>query len=441
MNPLRFLKHKFVRDTATLQVGTVLTTIGNFVSTIALAQLLGERQQGELFVAIGLYSLLWLLLGQGVVAATVSQVAAASARGLPEKGAAWLAFLAKAYVAIGCVLVPLGYFALPWLAKVFESSGDVTRWALWLCCTPLLEMPRVVACAGLQGTRRMLPLAQIENTQEAARVFLVVIGALLTNSPAGPIMGTLASSAIGSIVAIELYREARKDAGAALPSTREIARQMRDVPLRAGLPLGMKMGLVRSIDALNVKVLPTLLLKKFGSNEWVAYLRIAQTFLAVPLLFMQGLSRTALPVLSDLAGMRDMQRFKRTFVRASLLGGAFISAGVLIALLFVPWVLQRFFPASYGDPVWLLCLILLPGMLVMSFSIANDTFYLVTNTLRAGVAICVVGLIVNTLVMAWLGALYSTRGVAWGLSFTMASAAMHYAYAAWYFRTRRELGG
>jgi O-antigen/teichoic acid export membrane protein len=440
VKPLRYLNNKFVRDTATLQVGTVLTTIGNFASTLALAHLLGENQQGELFVAIGLYSLLWLLMGQGVVAATVSQVAAASARGMPEKTAAWLAFLAKAYVAIGCVLLPLGYFALPWLARVFGSGGDITRWALWMCATPLLEMPRIVACAGLQGTRRMLPLAQIENTQEAARVFLVVIGALITNSPAGPIVGTLASSAIGSIVAIEIYRTARKSAGAALPSPREIARQVRDVPLRAGLPLGMKMGLVRSIDALNVKVLPTLLLKKFGSNEWVAYLRIAQTFLAVPLLFMQGLSRTALPVLSDLAGLRDMQRFKRTFVRASLLGGAFISAGVLTSLLFVPWILQHFFPASYGDPVWILCLILLPGMLVMSFSIANDTFYLVTNTLRAGIVICVIGLAVNTIVMAELGALYSIRGVAWGLSFTMASAAAHYVFAAWYFRTHRELG-
>jgi O-antigen/teichoic acid export membrane protein len=440
VNPLRYLKHKFVRDTATLQVGTVLNTIGNFASTLALAYLLGEKQQGELFIAISLYSLLWLLLGQGPVAATISQVAAANARGLPEKGAAWLAFLAKAYVAIGILLVPLGYFALPYLALVFHGGEDVARWAWWLCWTPLFELPRIVAGAGLQATRRMLPLAQLENTQEAARVFLVAVGALITSSPAGAILGTLASSVIGSIVGIELYRSARRDGGTPLPSPRAILSVMRDVPLRAGLPLGMKMGLVRSIDALNVKVLPNLLLSKFGSSEWVAYLRIAQTFMAVPLLFMQGLSRTALPVLSDLAGLRDMQRFKRTFIRASLLGGAFISAGVLASLLFVPWILERFFPQSYGGPVWFLCLILLPGMLVMSFSIANDTFYLVTNTLRAGVVICVLGLVVNTAVMTALGAWYSTPGVAWGLSFTMASAAMHYAYAAWYFRTRREIG-
>jgi O-antigen/teichoic acid export membrane protein len=439
--PRRFLEHKFVRDTATLQIGTVLNSIGNFASTLALTHLLGAAHQGELFTAIALYSLLWLLLGQGVVAATVSQVAAASARGMSEKAAAWLALLAKAHLSIGVVLVPLGYLVLPWLATAIGGNENDARWAWWLCWTPFLEMPRVVACAGLQGTRRMLPLAQIENTQEAARVFLVVLGALITDSPLGPVIGTLVASAIGSIVAIELFRVARRDGGAKLPSPREIVKQVRDVPLRAALPLGMKMGLVRSVDALNVKVVPLLLVRKFGSSESVAYLRIAQTFMSIPLLFMQGLSRTTLPVLSDLAGLRDMQRFKRTFVRASLLGGAFISTGILIAVVFLPWILQPpLFPESYCKPVWIMCLILLPGFLVMSFSIANDTFYLVTNTLRAGVVICVIGLVVNVIVMSVLGHLYSTKGVAWGLSFTMASAATHYVFAAWYFRTHRELG-
>ena len=95
--------------------------------------MLGAAHQGELFTAISLYSLLWLLLGQGLVAATVSQVAAATARGIPEKAAAWLALLAKGYLAIGCVLVPLGYVALPWLAAAIGGGREVAQWAWWLC--------------------------------------------------------------------------------------------------------------------------------------------------------------------------------------------------------------------------------------------------------------------------------------------------------------------
>jgi O-antigen/teichoic acid export membrane protein len=432
---MRLLKHKFLRDTATLQVGTLFNALGNASSTLALAYLLGAAKQGALIFSISLYSLLWFLMNQGVVSATVSQVAAANARGIPEKAGAWLAFLAKAYIAIGLVLAAAGWFFLPSLAKALNSDPETATWAWWLCWTPLLELPRVVACAALQGTRRMLPLAQIENTQEASRVFLVVVGAIVTGSAAGAVLGTLASSLIGSIVAAELYRSARAAGDVALPSARDIARQVRDVPLAAGFPLGIKMGLVRSIDALNVKVIPPLLLQTFASSEWVAYLRIGQTIMGLPLMFMQGLSRTTLPVLSELAGLKDMQRFKRTFVRASLLSGAFISTGLLVSLVCVPWVL-RLLPESYRDPTWKVCLILVPGMVVMSFSIANDTFYLVTNTLKAGVVLCVVGLVVNCLVLALLGWLYPHYGIAWGLSFTMASASMHYVYAAWWFRQR-----
>lgn len=437
---LPLLRHKFLRDTATLQIGSVLNAIGSFLSAVALAHLLGAHEQGRFYVAISLYSLVWLLLlGQGLVGATVSQVAAASVRGLVPKTAAWLAFLAKAHVLLGLVLLGLGGLLFPLLADRFlDDPHGPGWWAWWLALTPLLELPRVVVCAALQGTRRMLPLAQIENAHEFARVLLVVVGALVTNSAAGAILGTLAASVIGSIVGIELYRSARRETPEGLPSLRDIARQVRGVPLAHGFPLGIKLGLVRSIDALATRVLPTLILKGVGgSNEWVAYLRIAQSIMNVPLLFMQGISRTALPVLSEHAGLRDVERFRRAFAKAVLYSGAFISAGILIALPLVPWIVGAMFPDSYQDPIWTICLILLPGLLILSFSIANDTFYLVTDTLKAGVILCTVGLFVNAGVVAVCAWLDPTTGVAWGISFTLATSTMHYVYAFLWFRRHR----
>jgi O-antigen/teichoic acid export membrane protein len=431
----RRLQGRFLRDTATLQVGSVINAAGNLGSTIALAHVLGAHEQGRYYVALALYALLWFLINQGPVSATVSQIAAARARGLHDKIAPWLAFLAKAYLVIGILLFGLGWVALPSIARFWGGSGDESRWAWWLAITPILELPRVVACAALQGTRRMLPFTQIENTQEATRVFLVIVGALVTSSGAGAILGTLCASLIGSVVAIEVYRGARATDPEGLPSVREIAGHVRDVPLRRGFPLGFKLGLVRSIDALATQVLPSLILRYWGgSYEWVSYLRIAQRILSVPLLLMQGISRNLLPALSELAGLRDMARFKRLFVRASLTTGAVISAGMIVCLPLIHWAVRRAFPHEYHDPVWTIALILLPGFVIMSFSIANDTFYLVTNTLRAGVVLCVIGLFVNTAVVATLARLWPTTGVAVGLSFTMATATMHYAYAFWWFR-------
>jgi O-antigen/teichoic acid export membrane protein len=439
---VHLLKSKFLRDTVTLQAGSLLTAVGNFASAAALAYLLGARQQGRYYVAISLYSLLWFLMNQGFVGATGSQVAAANARGLPLKVAAWLAFLAKAYLALGVVVVALGGLLLPRLAAdVFHEPDGPGLWAFWLTLTPLLEMPRVVACAALQGTRRMLPLTQIENAQELSRIFLVVAGVLVTGSAAGAVLGMLAASALSSVIGIELYLLARREDPRSLPSFGEIARVAREVPLRAGMPLGVKLGLVRSIDALARDVLPVLLLRYFGSSEWVTYLRIAKSFLGMPLMFMQGASRTALPMLSELAGLKDLTRFRRTYWKASLYSGALISTGLLLAMLMVRPILRIAFPAGYWEPVWLICLILLPGYLIVSFSIANDTFYLVSNTLKAGVVLCVLGLAVCTATQTWLAARFPTTGAAWGLSFTLAITSMHFVYAAWWFRRRGPGGG
>src|SRR5262245_41081071 len=111
------LRHKLVRDTATLQAGTLFVLAGNLGSAVLLAHVLGAHEQGQYYVAIVLYSVLWMGLNPGLVAATVTQVAAARARGLHDKAEAWLAFLAKAQLLLGLALVVLGLVALPWIAR------------------------------------------------------------------------------------------------------------------------------------------------------------------------------------------------------------------------------------------------------------------------------------------------------------------------------------
>ncbi len=429
------LARKFLRDTLTLQASSMLNALSNLASTVLLAQLLGARAQGQYYVALSLYSLLFFLLNQGVQGATVSQVAAASARGLSDKVAAWLGFLLKGYVLVGLALLALGFLALPWVAtRVVHADAETARWAFWLTLTPFCELPRVVVCAALQGTRRMVPFARIENGAEVLRFFGVGVGALVTGSAEGPVLGTVAASLVASVIAIGVYARVRAE-GAALPGWREILGHARDVPLLAGLPLGFKLGLVRSIDAIGTQALPTLILQHVSRDpRAVTYLRIAQRLLSVPLLLMQGISRNVLPMFSELAGLREMARFRRLFLRASLASGAIVSLGVLCALPLVPWGVARFFPPDYHAPVTTMALILVPGFVVMSFSIANDTFYLVTNTLKVGVVLCCLSLVVNALAVWYLAWVDNFLGVAWGLSFTYASAAVHYVYEAWWFR-------
>jgi len=435
----KLLERKFLRDTLTLQTSSLFNALSNLASTACLAHLLGAKVQGQYYVAVSLYALLFFLLNQALYSATISQVAAASARGLHEKVAAWLGYLLKAYVLVGVLLVALGLLFLPWFARrIVHADLETAQLAFWLTLTPFCELPRVVACAALQGTRRMVPLARIENGTELLRLFCVCLGALVTGSALGPVLGSLAAALLSSVIAIGVYGRVRVGV-AGLPGWRAILGHARDVPLKLGLPLGIKLGLLRSIDAVGTQALPILILQHVsGSTEAGTYLRIAQRLLSVPLLLMQGVSRNLLPVFSEIAGLKDMARFRMLFARTSLASGSLISLGVLCALPLVPWGVALFFPADYHVPVARMALILVPGFILMSFSIANDTFYLVTNRLRMGILLSTLALLLSACVMwyvAWLDRFY---GVAWGLSFFYATTALHYFYQFCWFRQHRR---
>ena len=427
---------RFLRDSATLQVGALCLSAGNLLGLLALTHVLGAQHQGEFYLAIALYSFIWFLVGMGLYPVAISHVAQAIAKGQRERIAHWLGYLGKGSLLLACVCLLLAWFVLPpavdfWLKDSTRDPAQVARNATILCCIPLVEVPRVVALAGLTGARRMASLARVENGQEASRVLLVMVGALATGDARGPVIGLFLASCVGSLLGVEAWlREAREGH---LPGPMTVLKSVGVLPLRAGLKEGLQMGLVRNIDAFGVQILPTLILGHFGSARWVAYLRTAQRFTDVVRLLMRGISRTALPVLSELRGSGDLLRLRRVYFRASGLSGMVVGAGVLLGLGCAPVILDWLLPREYQSPVWICLLILVPGVIVDGFAVANDTFYLVTGTLRVGIWISVLGFLVNTSVVTLLAWQLPTVGVAVGLSFTFLWSASHLAYATWWF--------
>lgn len=441
MNLARILKHKLVRDTATLQLGSAVALAASLISAVLLAHVLGARGQGQYYVAIMLYSLPWFLLNPGIVAATITQVAAANARGQADKVTSWLAFLAKSYLLLALGLIALGLLVIPALARL-ASPGDAAtaefgaRWGLVLTLMPLCELPRVVLATGLQATRTMAAFTRIEVGQELVRVFLVLTLSVCTGSPAGALIGTLAASALGSWIAWEQYAAARAQGGSLLPAPAAILAHLRDVPLRAGLTLGFKLGLCRSMDALAVQLLPTLFLQRYASSEWVAYTRLAQRLMQVPLLLLQSAGRVFMPRLSELAGPQHEAHFRRVFVRGSLLAGGCVIAGLAAMLLALPWIARLAFPPDYVEPLVRVAWILAPGLALLSFSIANETFYLVTGQLRLLIGLCAVILVGAGLAQWQLARTLPETGVAWGMALTSGACVLHYAAFALHFRRR-----
>lgn len=430
----RLRGNRFVRDAAVLQIAAGITSLGNLLSTLALAFLLGARLQGTFYLAMSFYSMFYLLGNVGLSTVTVSHIARAIGAGDRQGVVAWLGFLAKAGGLLAITLLAIAFLVLPSAGDYFYDDPRVGRWAVLLCLLPVLELPRVVCAAAFQGTRRMWDLAQLENSVEAGRVFLVISAILITGKPIGAIWGTLAAGAMGSLLGLSLYRRARRElmadasSKAALPSIGELLAGMRKIPLRVGLPQGIQVGFMRNLDALVLDVAPMLIMGYFGGPAQAAYFRIAQRFLRMPLMFLQGISRTAVPALSELAHLKDPTRFRQVFYRATLGGGLLVSTGILVALPLIPIVTRHALPHDYWSEVPHDALLLFLGFIVTSFSGALESFYIAAHRVRAalrigfGLGIPVIGL------MALLGVLFGSDGVVIGLTLALSVGLVHHAY-------------
>jgi O-antigen/teichoic acid export membrane protein len=333
-----------------------------------------------------------------------------------------------------------GFFILPRIGAAWFGNEDLGWWAWWLTLGPMFDTPRAVVSVALQGTRRMLPLAQLETTQELGRVFLVTTGAVITGSPQGAILGDLTSRVLAMFVSLEIYREARADGGTFLPALRSVLRFMPEIPLRQGLVIAIRLGIVKNLSSIFLRVLPKLLIGAAAGLSWVAYFQIAQRIMDIPMMFLHGVSRTMLPALAEKHGLKDLAGFRRLFLRTTWLAGGLIALAILAMLPLIPFVLRSFYPDDYARPVFLCASILAVGYVPMAFAVGLESFYLATNQLRANVVMALAGCAVTIPAYIWLVRTLPETGAIWGQSFYMSWVFVHFAYVAWWFRRAARTG-
>jgi O-antigen/teichoic acid export membrane protein len=441
LHPVTWLRNRFVRDAATLQVAGMINQASQLASAVALAFLLGAHGQGLYVSAISLQALFYFMISVGVAQATTSQIAAAAARDNEYKSSGWVTFMAKAVLLFGTLLLIGGALILPTVGERLYGSREVGVWAAWLCAQPLLELPRVVAMVSFQGTRRMFFLGQVENGHELVRFFLVILGATITGSAEGAIIGTLGASVIGSILASELYREARKDGGHPLPSARQIVARMREVKVRQGIRQGVRVAFLKNGQSLFGTVFPRLIIGVVAGVSWVTYFHIAHRIMMVPMMLALGVSRTLLPALGELAGKKDIDRFRTLFVKATLITGSLIAVCELLLLALVPWMVTLLFPEDYVRPVFTFAAILVIGYIPYGFGSTVESFYIVANRIKALLVITLIGAVITIPTNVWLILTVPYTGTAWGLSLYQSWTVVHLVYAAWFFRSVRRGGG
>lgn len=436
----RLLRNRFVLDAAILQGSGGIIAVLGAISTLALAHLIGAELQGRFILATSVYGLAFMLFNTGVTQAAVSQMGIAVAENRVERVAGWLAFLVKVYAAGGLfLLLVVGPF-LPWICEQLLDSRRIGVFGWILCAVPLLDLPRVVAVAIFQASRTMKEVARIEVLTELARFGSVLGGAAITGDATGPVFGLLVSTAVGSVISSLRFRAVSAGTGMKLPSIRRVLAGVRDVPVRRGLGLGLRLGVLRSLDALSYDIVPPLMIKAaatatgfVGGEAVVAHFRIAQRLMRLPVVLMQGVSRTALPALAHFVGRGDGEGFRRAFLRVTGYSTLLVAAAVGVTTLATP-LLVKMAPDEYHEQVVHLVRIMAIGYCAMGSMVAYDTFYILTERLKIAIGIIVVQCAV-TFISFWFICFHLPEtGGAWGMVLTISWTLAHLAYIFWYFR-------
>lgn len=362
------LRRPFVRQAGVLQVGGLAVLGVGFGLSILLARALGPERYGAYALVVSAMTAVSLFkrLGQDYVATT--SLAAAYARA--DGGAAREALVAFNVINVWStvVVIPAALLLAPALMGWFfgdAALGEPLRLALlppiW---APLLATVVIV----LQCSRRLVLLSLLEAANQVALAGGGLLVVLFGAGVSGFFWGQAAASLVFAGVAAAIYRRLQGRDGL-LPTggalIEGVARGGRAVgrEFRAGLTIALDKNLVSLYP-----LAPILLLGALAPSGEVALLRVAMSYVAVPLLALSALSRLLMVKLPELHATQP-ERVRPFFVRVTALGGGASIALTVPFVLLAPWLIGFLFGPDFAPAARLVPLLALDPLLA-GFGIA-----------------------------------------------------------------------
>lgn len=378
------LRRPFVRDAGVLQVGGLAALGVSFLLSVALARALGRELYGAYALVVSAMTTISLFkrLGQDYVA-TTGLAAAFARRDAVAAGEALVVFNAINVWSTVLVIPPALLLAPAIMGRFFGDAGlgEPLRLAL---LPPVWAMFLATAVLALQCARRMVVLTALENANNLALAifglgFVLAHRLALDSAADGRALvsdvfwGQAAASLLFAVIGLEAYRRARREErllpplGALARGSLRLGRELWG-PFRSGLAVALDKNLVSLYP-----LAPILLLGALAPTAEVALLRVAMSYLAVPLLALSAISRLLMVKLPELHATQPW-RVRRFFLQVTGVGGA-ISVGLTLPfVLLAPFLIGLLYGADFGPAARLTPLLALDPLLA-GFGIAAGPIF------------------------------------------------------------------
>ncbi len=363
---LRFLKHKFARDTLILQAGDGLNLLLAFATSVIIARGLAPEGYGVYALIYSLFGMMTLTGDLGLAPATITQLAEALAARKRDLAAEYCGYFIKLSLVLGAALTVAGIGLGPLIAGYVYGKPLIGLLAGLLMADMLLGLPRNLLRVAWQSSRWMTHLAVFEVLRGLARAVAVGAFILLGQGVEGVVAAELALALIASLAAWPLFKRLHRADREAFPDWSMCLAQAKRVSLKKHFSFGFKIILDRNVVRI-LEALPFLILGRFASSAQVGYLRLAWGLVNLPLAGLSGLANNLAARLPQLRAQGREETFWGTFFRTSLVGGGISFLGVGLFTLLGPWLIRLLYGGEY--------LPALPYFYIMALAAAFSGFF------------------------------------------------------------------
>lgn len=433
-----FLRNRFVKDTAWLQAGTLVTTGTYVLTSMILARGLGPSDLGRYDLAYKFYDFCYFVANLGLINATVVRYSHAVGRRSEEDKLLALAAFLKIYLLMAAAIVVLGAFLCPWAGTRIYGDRLVGTYGWILCIMGIIDLGRAVTVSTLLGARHMEDVARYESAIAIARLAVLVLAVAGGFGLTGVVFGTVAANAAATLMGARFFFLLRRSEGPERPPS--LAVVLRAVPrakMKDFFTLGFFIAINKNLMIL-VNTFGTLFMASVSFWD-TGHLRIAVILMWGLALLLGGVSRNLLPTLGFQlgdAGRKDLAGMGRYLLKVSLITGFLFIAVTGLFLLALPFIVRIVYGTDYLACIGLV-LILASAHLVLGFAVIAEPFYIYANRIKTAVVINGVIFCILVPFGYWMRE-FGAVGVASWLAISRCCAAVHLAYIALYFFLARR---
>lgn len=343
-----FRQSLFVRNVATLQMGSFGGTLAQAVFGIFIARFLQPELFGVYSLAIGLAALAGLLLGAGMQDAMATLVASSYARNDREELADTLAFLLKITYYTGLTTLII-FFFVPFIADYFYGNSMIGWYAGMVLLAVFISTSfNALVQLGLQVSGRVKTLSWLIFGDQFLRSGLALLFIFLGFGVLGGVAGHFVGAVAIFVFSFFVWRRLKKVYDI-FPSFGELISAARNISVFKYLNFSFWVAMDRNIGNLYM-ALPVVLTGIYVSSGEVAFFKLAFGYLNIVLSLLGPIS-VLLNMEFPKILVEDPTKLRNNFIKVSFFGLAISIVLTAGAILISPLAFRILYGESFMSSV------------------------------------------------------------------------------------------